>query len=186
MTITSAALMAARSSTATGGLSDAGQGKTLQRRATVLMVGLTVTKQTVGVLAATGLTDPASTTPGGTLLRGTRSTNTSTFMRNRGRRRPARETKVGSRNERTLRNDHALVMNDVRRATIRAPVDTRSRCLLAGSRSITDAPARLITPRAAAARPRRATRPPQIEDAAGFHPARTVYVDGVGPDGDAN
>ncbi|MCF6770554.1 hypothetical protein L3H50_09630 [Corynebacterium sp. MC-04] len=132
MTITSAALMAARSSTATGDLSDAGRGKTLQLRATVLMVGVTVTKQTVGVPAATGPTGLASTTPGGALLRGTRSTNTSTFVRNRGLRRPVRDTKAGSRSEPIPLNHHAAVM-DVPGTTVRAPVDTLSRCLLVGS-----------------------------------------------------
>ena len=185
MTITSAALMAARSSTATDDLSDAGHGKTLQLRGIVLVAGLTVTKQTVGALAVTESTRPTWTAPGGALLRGTRSMNTSTFVHNRGQRRPARETKVGSRSETTLRNLHAVVM-DVPGTTVRAPVDTHNRCLLAGSRSITDAPARPATLQPAAARPRRAARPAQAEGVAGFHPARAVDVGGDRPGGGAN
>lgn len=186
MTITSAVLMAVRSSTATGGLSDAGRGKTLHRRATVLVVGLTVTKQTVGVLAATGLTSPTSTTPGGALLRGTRSTNTSTFAHNRGRRRPVRNTEAGSRNEPIPLNHHAVVMNNVPGTTVRAPVDTLSHCLLAGSRNITDAPARPVILPPAADLPIRAARPVRAEAVDGFHPARAVDVGGDRPGGDAS
>ena len=186
MTITSAALMAARSSTATGDLSDAGRGKTLQLRATVLMVGVTVTKQTVGVLAAAGPTGPASTTPGGALLRGTRSTNTSTFVRNRGLRRPVRDTKASSRSEPIPLNHHAAVMNNVPGSTLRAPVDTLNRCLLAGSRSITDAPARPVILPPAAARPRRAAHPAQPEGIDGFRLPQAVDVGGDRPGGGAS
>ena len=180
MTITSAALMAARSSTATGDLSDAGQGKTLQLRGIVLVAGLTVTKQTVGALAVTESTRPTLTTPGGALLRGTRSTNTSTFMRNRGLRRPVRDTKAGSRSEPIPLNHHAAVMNNVPGSTLRAPVDTLNRCLLAGSRSITDAPARpVILPPAAA-------RPAQAEGIDGFRLPQAVDVGGDRPGGGAS
>ena len=144
------------------------------------MVGVTVTKQTVGVLAAAGPTGPASTTPGGALLRGTRSTNTSTFMRNRGLRRPVRDTKAGSRSEPIPLNHHAAVMNNVPGSTLRAPVDTLNRCLLAGSRSITDAPARpVILPPAAA-------RPAQAEGIDGFRLPQAVDVGGDRPGGGAS
>ena len=180
MTITSAALMAARSSTATDDLSDAGHGKTLQLRGIVLVAGLTVTKQTVGALAVTESTRPTLTTPGGALLRGTRSTNTSTFMRNRGLRRPVRDTKAGSRSEPIPLNHHAAVMNNVPGSTLRAPVDTLNRCLLAGSRSITDAPARpVILPPAAA-------RPAQAEGIDGFRLPQAVDVGGDRPGGGAS
>ncbi|WP_340051889.1 hypothetical protein [Corynebacterium parakroppenstedtii] len=185
MTITSAALMAARSSTATGDLSDAGRGKTLQLRATVLMVGVTVTKQTVGVPAATGPTGLASTTPGGALLRGTRSTNTSTFVRNRGLRRPVRDSKAGSRSEPIPLNHHAAVM-DVPGTTVRAPVDTLSRCLLAGSKSITDAPAHPVILPPAADPPGRTALPAQAEAVDGFRPPQAVDVGGDRPGGGAS
>lgn len=151
MTITSAALMAARSSTATGDLSDAGQEKILQLRATGLVVGLPATKQAIDVLAVAEPTGPTSTTPGGALLRGTRSTITSTFMHNRDLHRPVRDTKMSNRGEITLRNSHTVVMNDVRVTTLRVPADPLSRYPLAGSRNTIDVPARQTILQAGAA-----------------------------------
>ncbi|MGV0348211.1 MULTISPECIES: hypothetical protein [Corynebacterium] len=177
MTITSAALMAARSSTATGDLSDAVQGRILQLRARVLIVGLTVTKQAIGALTVAEPMSHTSTTPRGARLHDTRSTYTSTFMRNRARHRPARDTKADSQGEMTLRNGHTVVMNDVRVTTLRALVHSHSQCRLAGSRSITDVSARPPTLGAGAA---------LIPQTAAARPTRAAVAGGVFRGGDAN